>query len=418
MLRVSIYKSHKKFKFALKMLSIKNKIERSVIKLDRWIEKNGWAGYDPYDIKEIKLVRKLTDYGNKNRTFEIIREIVFELFYTFPYFSRKLFRVKPRINSKAMSLFSKGYLDLYKINGKRRYLLKSKYCIDWLLENKVTKFGGIGWGYPFDWQSQELIPKFTPNGIVTTAAGDAFWGWYQLTKEDKYLKKCEEICEFLVSLPIDRINKNQICFSYTPVFINHVHNLNLFVAEFLIKIGKETGNDNWISLGTNAVNYTVSNQLDNGAFDYNGPPEKSRNFSDNYHTGFVLRMLHSIWELTENKEVFDSLTKCFKHYINNFFEEEKIPKILPDRKYRIDIHSCAESINCLSQLSRTFPEGLKIAENVAKWTIDNLQDPEGYFYYGFIKSRFIRKPFLSKIPYIRWGQAWMLKGLTNLLLNA
>jgi hypothetical protein len=25
-----------------------------------------------------------------------------------------------------------------------------------------------------------------------------------------------------------------------------------------------------------------------------------------------------------------------------------------------------------------------------------------------------RKPFKSKIAYIRWGQAWMLKGLSNL----
>ncbi|MBC8490072.1 MAG: hypothetical protein H8D45_28985 [Bacteroidetes bacterium] len=394
------------------------KLNASIQRLDQWLDNNGWAGYDPYDIKELKWVRKLTYIGNKNPLYEVVRETVFELFYTFPHFSRKIFRVKPRINAKAIALFSKSYLDLYKISMEKSYLNKSEYCLNWLLENKITKYRGIAWGYPFDWQTTELIPKYTPNGIVTTAAGDAFWSWYQFTKEDKYLKTCEEICKFLISLPIDRIEKNQLCFSYTPVFINHVHNLNLFVAEFLIKIGKETGNDKWILLGTKAVNYTISNQLDNGAFDYNGPPEKSRNFSDNYHTGFVLRMLHSIWELTGNQKVLNSLTKCYEHYINNFFEEEKIPKLLPNRKYRIDIHSCAESINCLSQLSGTFPEGLKIAENVAKWTIDNLQSPEGYFYYGFIKSRFIRKPFLSKIPYIRWGQAWMLKGLTNLLLNA
>ena len=30
-------------------------IERSISLLDRWIEKNGWAGYDPYDIKGTKL---------------------------------------------------------------------------------------------------------------------------------------------------------------------------------------------------------------------------------------------------------------------------------------------------------------------------------------------------------------------------
>jgi hypothetical protein len=31
---------------------------------------------------------------------------------------------------------------------------------------------GIGWGYPFHWQSKMLIPAGTPNGIVTTAAAE------------------------------------------------------------------------------------------------------------------------------------------------------------------------------------------------------------------------------------------------------
>lgn len=157
--------------------------------------------------------------------------------------------------------------------------------------------------------------------------------------------------------------------------------------------------------------------MQDGAFDYNGPPEKSKPFSDNYHTGFVLRMLHSIWKITNNSDIYSGLSKCFHHYINNFFEDKTIPKLLPDRKHRIDIHSCAESINCLSQLSSTFPEGLDIAKNVAVWTIKNLQDEEGYFYYGFLKSRFTGRPFLSKIAYLRWGQAWMLKSLSNLLIK-
>jgi hypothetical protein len=89
---------------------------------------------------------------------------------------------------------------------------------------------------------------------------------------------------------------------------------------------------------------------------------------------------------------------------------------LPHRKYRIDIHSCAESINCLSELSETFPEGLVLAERILDWTIINLRSKEGYFYYGILKSRFTDKPFKSKIAYLRWGQAWMLKALSSFLM--
>ena len=392
-------------------------ILHSIKKLDQWIEYNGWPGYDPYDIKALPWIRKITAWGQHHLILEILRESLFELFYTFPTYARRILNIKPQINPKAMALFSKAYLDLFLITNNTRFLKKSEECLAWLYNNRSETRAGVGWGYPFDWQSNRFIPKYTPNGIVTTAVGDAFWAWYEYSKEDKHLAVCVDICRFLKSLPIDRIADDQICFSYTPIFINHVHNLNLFVAEFLLKIGRNIQNNDWINLSLQAVNYTLANQKDDGAFDYNGPPEKSKHFSDNYHTGFVLRMLDSIWKITNNPDIYTALSKCYVHYVSNFFEDRKIPKLLPDRKYRIDIHSCAESINCLSQLSPTFPEGLEIAKNVAAWTINNLQDKAGYFYYGFLKSRFTGRPFLSKIAYIRWSQAWMLKALSNILIK-
>ncbi|MBK7104717.1 MAG: hypothetical protein IPH62_05485 [Ignavibacteriae bacterium] len=393
----------------------KIKIEKSILLLDNWISQNGWTGFDPYDIKELPFIIKLTDLGNKYFFFEIIREILFELFLTFPNFSRKLLKIKPQINAKGMGLFAKSYLQLYNHFKKEEYLAKANECISWLDKNYSDKYEGKGWGYPFGWQSKKYIPKYTPNGIVTTAIGDAYWEMYKLTNDQKYLNTCKNICEFLVKLPIDKINETQICFSYTPIYTNHVHNLNLFVAEFLIRIGKEIANQEWIELGIAATNYTVSNQLGNGAFDYNGPPEKPQNMIDNYHTGFVIRQLYAIWKLTNDEKYYKSLELCYNHYINNFFIDKTIPKLTPTRKYRLDIHSCAEAINCLSDLSEIFTEGKQIAVNVANWTIENLQDEKGYFYHGIFKSRIFQNEYKSKIPYMRWAQAWMMRGLSNLL---
>ena len=138
---------------------------------------------------------------------------------------------------------------------------------------------------------------------------------------------------------------------------------------------------------------------------------------DNYHTGFVLRMLYSIWKLTARQDVFDAMDRCYDHYVNHFFENQQIPKLLPDRKYRIDIHSCAEAIHCISELSETWPQHISLAENILIWTVENLQDEKGYFYYGILKSRVTGRPYVSKIPYLRWGQAWMLKALTTYALK-
>lgn len=386
-------------------------------KLDSWLNKNGFAGYDPYDIKGKPIIIKLIQLGDKSKILALCREIVFEFLYMCPIFWRKIFGIKPSENAKAIGLFAVSYLNLYKHYKEDVYLKKANDCFHWLKENKSVTSTGVGWGYSFDWQSKCFIQAGTPNGVVTTVVGEAFWKHYQIFDDKESLEYCKNICLFLSTLPVDHISQDQICFSYTPLFINHVHNLNLFVAEFLIKTGIETENNAWIVLGNQAVNYTISNQLNNGAFEYNGPPDKLNGHIDNYHTGFVLRMLHSIWKLTKREDVFSAMQRCYSHYIENFFEDYMIPKLMPYKKYRIDIHSCAESINCLCELSITFPEGLKIANNILNWTIEHLQDNSGYFYYGILKSRFTGIPYISKIPYIRWGQAWMLKALSNYLIT-
>jgi hypothetical protein len=386
-------------------------ISEAIERLSGWIEGNGWSGWDPYDIKAHRRVIRLAEKATRSKVHTYLRELVYELFYRFPVSSRKLFSIQPAVNPKAMGLFSSAYLSLYRSSGNQNYLDKSKECLNWLLENPSPSENGLGWGYPFDWQSTMLIPAHTPNGIATTAAGDAFWQHYLLQKDQIYLDHCLKVAEFLYSLPFDRLDDNKLCYSYTPLFINHVHNLNLFVAEFLIKTGMEIKKEEWIEAGNHAVNYTISDQHEEGSFDYNGPPEKPQNFIDHYHTGFVLRMLHSIWKLTGRVDVFHALEKCLQHYLSNFFLEDRIPKLLPHRIYRIDIHSCSEAIYCLSELSVQFPKCNDLAMNVLSWTIKKLQDKSGYFYYGFLKSRFTGRVYKSRIPYIRWSQAWMLKAL-------
>lgn len=389
-----------------------DEIKFSFEKLESWIARNGLSGFDPYDIKANKFVLILTKLGNKSRIAEVVREFLFELFLLFPILSRKIMKIKPTYNAKGIAILASAYLDLFQLTKKQNYFNLAQKCIEWLDINAVSINSGIGWGYPFDWQTKILIPAFTPNGIVTTAVGDVYWKLYNQTSNEKYLDRCVDICRFLSSLPIDKINEEQICFSYTPLFINHVHNLNLFVAEYLIKIAKEINKIDWIELGLKAVNYTIANQLYDGSFDYDGYPEKLRNFRDNYHTGFVLRMLFSIWKLTNDDKIFNSLYKCYIHYINNFFVDNTIPKFKPETLYRIDIHSCSESIICLSQLSSIFNNSKAIAKNVLLWTINALQDVDGYFYHGIFKSRFGFR-FKSKIPYLRWGEAWMLKAFAE-----
>ena len=75
--------------------------------------------------------------------------------------------------------------------------------------------------------------------------------------------------------------------------------------------------------------------------------------------------------------------------------------------YPIDIHSPAQFIVTLTKTEK-LKENLLLADKVLNWTIKNMQDKEGYFYYQS------RKYYKNKISYMRWSNAWMYAGLSNL----
>ena len=74
-----------------------------------------------------------------------------------------------------------------------------------------------------------------------------------------------------------------------------------------------------------------------------------------------------------------------------------------------DVHSAAQSLITLVELRGLRQDSLDLAQKVLNWTFENLRDPDGFFYYQKRSSGCV------KIPYMRWGQAWMLLALATVL---
>jgi len=392
------------------MISIDNIVKDSIARFVNWQEKYGWAGYDPYDIKEIPFFIK------QNPSFfeKALRKGFYKIETFAPLFLRRLFNIKKVVNAKAMGLFADGYLNLYKATQKDMYLTRAQQALDWLSNNYSKGYSGMCWGYPFDWQSKVFISKGTPSSVVSSTVGNAYWAFYKLTNNNKYLDVCKSICEFFTNdLNIDEIDDNKICFSYTPIDNFHVNNANLFVAEFLIRVGKEMKNQEYINYGLKAVNYSLGEQNRDGSICYWGKDQDNECRIDHYHSGFEIRSLYSIWKLTSDEKIYKAVSKYYKFYLNNLFKNKTIPKITPKTIYPINIHSCAEAILCNSLLKDNFFEGKKHLENSTKWIIENMQTREGWFIYKIEKIKGIK--YKVNIPYIRWGQAWMLRALSGVL---
>ncbi|MBC7095436.1 hypothetical protein [Thermococcus sp.] len=378
---------------------------RALKLLDNWISKNDWAGYDPYD-----LLGTIPFIVLQKNT--VTKFIAMKIAGRFPIILRRVFRIKKTINPKAMGLFARGYLLLYTKTGNSEYLKKALYALEWLIKNPNKGYSGFCWGYPFDWQSRVFIPKYTPSGVVTSVVAHAFIDAYEVLGEKKYLEIAKSTAKFFMNdLNVDHIDDETICFSYTPLDRFHVHNANLWVASVLARLWKYWKEDTLLDFALKAVNYTVSDQNKDGSWYYWGPPDKRLYVIDNYHTGFVLETLNIIRKILGESFTYEqNLRKGLEYYIRNLFLPDGTPKMTPSSVYPIDIHSAAQGIITCSELSELNPSCKKLGEKIALWTIRNMQDPnEGYFYYRIYPNR------IDRTPYIRWGQAWMLRALSYLV---
>jgi len=124
---------------------------------------------------------------------------------------------------------------------------------------------------------------------------------------------------------------------------------------------------------------------------------------DNFHTGFNLCAIDSYMKHTGDNSYKDSIEKGLTYHLKNHFLDDMTPKYYNTTLYPIDIHNYAQGIITMLKFSKK-KEAISLAENAIK----NMQDKKGFFY--FQKNRHLT----TKIPYIRWSQAWMFYALSLL----
>lgn len=384
-------------------------VSESLKHLRDWFDSNGWEGYDPYDVRGQAWFTAL--FGRQNALFRKVRgALALTEKRLPPLFLRKALGIRKSINPKGMGLLALSELESFEVQHDAKYLNRAEAILDWLFENGTNKFGGISWGYPFDWQSRIFIPRGTPSSVVTGAIADAWFSHYQATGSPKSLSVLHGICEFMVDgLNILNMRDGHACFSYTPIDDFKVHNANLFAAAFLAKYSRLTNDPQLRSLSLSAARYTVSEQNPDGSFYYWGsePPT----IIDHYHTGFVIRHLRTIAEHADCPNLLVPIDRAYAFYENRLFSETGLPLFTPDHLFPIDIHSIAEAIICPLSMTRNshLPNHVR---STARFAIDEMQTEDGYFIAELRSTRRLLRRI--DIPYLRWGQAWMLLALTRL----
>jgi hypothetical protein len=375
----------------------------SLQRLDSWLVRHDYKAYDPFD-GLLSYLRPLTLY------MKFPQQVLQMGVRRIPWNVRPLLGIKPHTSTKGMGFLAGGYLHLYLLSGEKRYLERTQWALDWLMQNSSKGYSGYCWGNAFDYISRgSNIPKFAPTVVWSGLIGHEFIEAWRALKDERYLDVARSIgTHILKDLPRFAV-PNGTCISYVTNDKLAVHNSNLLGARMLAELFKETGDTALRDIATEAVRYSARAQLENGAWYYGEDP--MYHWIDNWHTAYDLDAILGYQLNTGNTEFQPVLEKGLQFYVDHFFTEEGGPRYYWDRDYKFDIQSASQSIDTLTLFSREWkrPDLLALAERVAAWTIRNMQDPEGYFYMW--KNNW----FTNTTPTFHWGAATMFHALANLL---
>jgi hypothetical protein len=338
---------------------------------------------------------------------KIVRLVLTQTMKRSPINFRPILLVPKGENPKGIAVFLSAVLRMQETgilnnNDKLHHLLKR------LVELRSPDLPYYCWGYNFDWQSRDgFLLKFVPNIICTTFAGNALIDVYTKLADVKYLNMAISAGNFILgNLGITSFDDG-ICFSYTPLDKDQVHNANLLGAAFLSRLYSHTGEKKFFEPASSAARYSANRQQEDGSWVYG--EGKKQQWVDNFHTGYNLCALRNIGQYLKTNEFEPHIHRGFEFYRNHFFRDDGAPKYFHNKAYPLDIHSVAQSIITLTEFRDLDPDNIALAGRVLKWAIDNMWDDRGYFYYQ------VTPYYKNKISYMRWSQAWMLLALATLL---
>jgi len=279
-------------------------------------------------------------------------------------------------------------------------------CLHWLDQHKVPRFRHHSWSNHFDFASRGGV--YTSNDPIivwTSLIGHAYVEAYETTGSDWYLGIARSACDWIMELPREKTRRGD-CLSYLADRQVSIHNANMLGAGLLARTAKHCGNEEYRRVARSAMEYSCSRQRGDGSWWY--AEDEKFHWIDNFHTGYNLDSLKSYIEATGDDAFRPHVDRGLDFFTRNFFESDGRPKYYHDRVYPVDIQCAAQAIDTLATFGPGTDECLALADKVAAWTVDNMRDPGGYFYYR-------KYPFVTaKTPMLHWGQATMFKALCNL----
>jgi uncharacterized protein YyaL (SSP411 family) len=390
-------------------------IEESFDDLLAWCRQRDFAGYDPFDALNSRVFQ-----STPFRHSRIARLLWTQAFKRSPINLRPLALVPPQQNAKGLALFALAALADYRRLRTAEAEAAARDLLDQLLALRIVTKTGVAWGYNFDWQSRNFFaPRGTPTIVPTAFAAQAFIEAAEVFGDSKLFDVATSISKFILfELAKSEDEDGSWCFGYSTEVPTRIYNASLLAGETLARVGVLVGDQEYCDMAMRTARYVLKHQGQDGSWNYGAEP--SQNWIDNFHTAFLLasisRIIKAIRTMPQNvvtesfiNDATAALRRGYEFWRERFFLADGWPKYYHDALYPADAHAAATAIITLLELQELDGGALALAEKIADWTVRDLRDREGFFYYQ--RRRF----YTVHTPYMRWTQAWMLYALARLL---
>jgi hypothetical protein len=371
-------------------------------KLLAYCQANDWAGYDPYDALNSKLLPALPFLDSKWP-----RILLTQALKRSPINIRRLALVPKTQNPKALALFLRAILKLPTLDCADRDRLLGT-MVERLVALRSPDVPYWCWGYSFAWQTRTIIvPRGAPNLVCTTFVADALLDLYERRQDRRFLEMAASAADYIFN-ELYWTDGALAGFSYPLRSLkSQTHNATFLAAALLCRVYKHTGEKRLLGPALTAACCSAGKQHADGSWNYGESP--GQQWIDNFHTGYNLDALQSISRNLETTEFNPIIQRGFEFYRTHFFRGDGAPRYFHDRTYPIDIHCVAQSIITLVSFRELDTDNLPLAQSVLEWAMRHMWDSLGFFYYRVLRSCTIRT------SYMRWSQAWMLLALATIL---
>lgn len=371
--------------------------------LRRYVERERFSGPDPYDLLASPHLSRLPDPL---------------LFYLSQIHKRNPINCRPLLGiadvrlPKAMGLFLKAYSRLAACENDGKAGEQADLIYRWLRRAQSSGYPGASWGLPFEYVSRlKQTPAWTPSVVVTAFVQEGLCTYYEIRPSAEVRRLVIGAADFIVGALQRTRHGDTVAFSYYPHFADSCFNANALAAAALARAYAVSGRVEYREAAGQAAEFVVAHKKEPGYWNMrilgNGTEKRQVDF----HQGFIVDSLAEVGRLLPNCPArwMEAATQGWSFYLDNQFADDGRAFYRWPARWPTDIHHQSQGILTAVRHQPDAARGLKAAMRIADWSLKSLQLENGSFCY-----RRYRGGIRNKIPFMRWGQAWMFLALVEL----